>query len=93
MNQKSEALKTASEIELAITCGFIGSAEQYDRLLLSAVSHLRRLHARVEELEKDLGNSKRLVSKIWDKHPEARETIEEGTGAWLVFGQDVETGG
>lgn len=54
---------------------------------------IRRLHARVQELEKDRGNAKRLVSKIWDKHPEARGAIEEGTGAWLVFGQDVETSG
>jgi len=53
MNQKSEALKIASEIELAITCGFIGSAAQYQHLLLSAVSQLRAPHARVEELEKD----------------------------------------
>ena len=54
---------------------------------------LETLHARNQELKKDLGNAKRLVSKIWDKHPEARGTIEEGTGAWLVFGQDVKTGG
>ena len=51
------------------------------------------LHARVEELEKDRGNAKRLVSKIWNQHPEARDTIEKATGAWLVFGQDIETDG
>jgi len=50
-NQQSETLNTASEIELAITCGFIGSSAQYQHLLLSAVSQLHRLHARVEELE------------------------------------------
>ena len=54
---------------------------------------IRRLQARVEELEKDRGNAKRLVSKIWNQHPEARDTIEKATGAWLVFGQDVETDG
>lgn len=30
---------------------------------------------------------------VWNQHPEARDTIEKATGAWLVFGQDVETGG
>ena len=50
-NQQPETLETASQIELAITCGFIGSAEQYEHLLLSAVSHLRRLHAINKELE------------------------------------------
>ena len=58
---------------------------------LDAEDMIRRLHARVEELEKDRGNAKRLVSKIWNQHPEARDTIEKATGAWLVFGQDVET--
>lgn len=51
MSKQPEPLKIASEIELAITCGFIGSAAQYQHLLLSAVSQLRALHARVEELE------------------------------------------
>lgn len=60
---------------------------------LDAEDMIRRLHTRVEEIEKDRGNAKRLVSKIWNQHPEARGTIEEGTGAWLVFGQDVETSG
>ena len=59
----------------------------------SLKAELRRLHARVQELEKDRGNAKRLVSKIWNQHPEARDTIEKATGAWLVFGQDVETSG
>ena len=60
---------------------------------LDAEDMIRRLHARVEELEKDQGNAKRLASKIWGTHPEARGAIEEGTGAWPVFGQEVETGG
>lgn len=51
MSKQSETLKIASQIDLAITCGFIGSAAQYAHLLLSAVSHLRRLHARNQELE------------------------------------------
>ncbi len=50
-NQQSESLEIASQIELAITCGFIGSAAQYQHLLLSAVNQLRTLHARVADLE------------------------------------------
>ena len=57
-----------------------------------AAGELETLHARTQELEKDLGNAKALVSKIWSQHPESRGTIERGTGAWLVFGTDVEAG-
>ena len=55
------------------------------------IADLEELRARVQELEKDLNGAKRLVSKIWNQHPEAREDIEKGTGVWMVFGQDVET--
>ena len=85
-NQHPEALILVNDRPSAI-------GDDLYQWALDAEDMIRRLHARVEELEKDLGNAKRLASKIWDKHPEARETIEEGTGAWLVFGQDVETGG
>lgn len=91
MDQQPETIKIASKLKLAVTCGFIGSAAQYQNLLLSASSQLLGLHARVQELERDLNGAKRLVSKIWNQHTEARRTIEEGTGAWMVFGQDVET--
>ena len=81
-NQKPEALELADIFEnLAHPTG-----TRY-----RAAAELRRLHARVQELEKDLNGAKRLVSKIWNQHPEAREAIEEGTGVWMVFGQDVET--
>ncbi len=53
---------------------------------LDAEDVILLLHSHVEELEKDLENAKRLVSKIWNKHPEARWTIEEGGGYWMVFG-------
>ena len=86
--QQSEALRLADIVD-RLNVGVHSQAifEDYS----AAVRELRRLHARVEELKKDLGNAKRLASKIWDKHPEAHGTIEEGTGAWMVFGQDVET--
>ena len=83
-NQHPEALILVNDRPSAI-------GDDLYQWALDAEDMIRRLHARVEELEKDLGNAKRLASKIWDKHPEARETIEEGTGAWMVFGQDVET--
>ena len=88
-NQQPEALVLASLFERCVIA--FGETETSSRAI--AAKELRRLHTRVEELEKDLGNAKRLASKIWDKHPEARGTIEEGTGAWLVFGQVVETSG
>ena len=84
--QQPEALILANDRPSAI-------GDDLYQWALDAEDMIRRLHTRVEELEKDRGNAKRLASKIWDKHPEARGTIEEGTGAWLVFGQDVETSG
>ena len=85
-NQRPEALILATDRPSAI-------GDDLYQWALDAEDMIRRLHARVEELEKDRGNAKRLVSKIWNQLPEARDTIEKATGAWLVFGQDVETGG
>ena len=86
-NEKPEAIELADHFDNWVTT--FGGHPSGSRS--RGAAELRRQHARIQELEKDLGNAKRLTSKIWDKHPEARETIEEGTGAWLVFGQDVET--
>ena len=88
-NQQQEALDVAVQLEK----GFITLGKTARALRYEAAETIRRLHARVEELEKDRENAKRLVSKIWNQHPEARDTIEKATGAWLVFGQDVETSG
>lgn len=85
-NQHPEALILANDRPSA-------SGDDLYQWALDAEDMIRRLHARVQELEKDRGNAKRLVSKIWNQHPEARDTIEKATGAWLVFGQDVETSG
>lgn len=88
-NNEPEAIDVANKLEK----GFITLGKTARALRYEAAETIRRLHARVEELEKDRGNAKRLVSKIWNQHPEARDTIEKATGAWLVFGQDVETSG
>ena len=85
-NQRPEALILADDRPSAIGDGLYQWA-------LDAEDMIRRLHYRVEGLEKDRGNAKCLVSKIWNQHPEARDTIEKATGAWLVFGHDVETDG
>lgn len=76
-----------SEVDVAIVMlDRIDCSPEDDSRVDEVEATLRRLHARVEDLEKDLGNAKRLASKIWAKHPEARDTIEKATGAWLVFG-------
>ena len=81
-----------SEVDAAIVMlDRIDCSPEDDSRVDEVEATLRRLHARVQELEKDLNGAKRLVSKIWNQHPEAREDIEEGTGVWMVFGQDVET--
>ena len=85
-NQQPEALILVADRPSAI-------GDDLYQWALDAEDMIRRIHARNQELEKDLGNAKRLVSKIWNQHPEARDTIEKATGAWLVFGQDVETDG
>ena len=88
-----EPLRLAKELRNAlelIHCGFPEDIDE-DELRMAA-GELETLHARTQELEKDLGNAKALVSKIWSQHPEARDTIERGTGAWFVFGMDVEAG-
>ena len=85
-NQQSEALILANGRPSEVGEGLYQWTLDAEDMILS-------LHARVEELEKDRENAKRLVSKIWNQHPEARDTIEKATGAWMVFGQDVETGG
>ena len=85
-NQHPEALILVNDRPSAI-------GDDLYQWALDAEDMIRRLHARVQELEKDRGNAKRLVSKIWNHHPEARDTIEKVTGAWLVFGQDVESDG
>lgn len=84
--QKPEALRLAETLSNAYD--FADDIDHNDLQL--AAMELESLHARVQELEKDLNGAKRLVSKVWNQHPEAREDIEEGTGVWMVFGQDVE---
>ena len=91
-NQQQEALDVV-EVAEQLENGFITLGKTARELRYSAAATIHHLHARVEELEKDRENAKRLVSKIWNQHPEARDTIEKATGAWLVFGQDVETDG
>ena len=57
-NQHPEALILVNDRPSAI-------GDDLYQWALDAEDMIRRLHARVEELEKDQGNAKRLASKIW----------------------------